>query len=83
MSSVLASFELEKRPCTHTSISPLVEIITCEVDDVEDLQAKTSTAQLKPADGDPTVWKILVAAVIMESSLWGTVICGYHLSDGC
>lgn len=31
----------------------------------------TTTVHLKPADGGPAAWRILIAAVILESLLWG------------
>ncbi|QDS77728.1 hypothetical protein FKW77_004403 [Venturia effusa] len=43
-----------------------------ELNDIENL--KISTSSLTPADGGPAAWRILLAAVILESLLWGFLL---------
>ncbi|TID17822.1 MFS general substrate transporter [Venturia nashicola] len=58
--SFSSSAESEKSPLELTSIGPA---------DAEKCQ--TTIPHMKPADGGPAAWRILTAAVILESLLWG------------
>jgi hypothetical protein len=79
----VSSLELQKWSSlkAHTSPSSSVEIPTCELGHAEHLQAPGFIHHLKPADGGPEAWKILVAAVILESLLWGTIVSEYEFAS--
>lgn len=53
----------------HEIQKPCIELTASEFNDTEKCQS--TIANLKPADRGPAAWRILIAAVILESLLWG------------
>lgn len=61
--SAASSSSIELRKSTD-------EITTCELGHTGD-NAETAHSHPEPADGGPAAWRILIAAIILESLFWG------------
>jgi hypothetical protein len=69
------SIELQNYHVTAISEEGMPKSLFAQGRNTLDIERAIVVQQLKPADGGPAAWKLLIAAFVFEALLWGMNLC--------